>query len=124
VNRARLPRATGLASFFGGARSARNRNAGRPMASLAVRMHNAIIDIMAQLIVRNLEETLVRALKLRAAQRGISVEALHREILREALGGKRKGKHFKQALAAMPPVGDDDDFVIARDQDRPDDLSD
>ena len=40
---------------------------------------------MAQLLVRNIEEELVRILKLRAAQQGRSAEEEHREILRQAL---------------------------------------
>ena len=78
---------------------------------------------MAQLIVRDIDEAVVRALKLRAAARGVSAEAEHREILREALLSKRqKGASFKRALASMPDVGNDDDFVFERDVDRPDGL--
>ncbi|GFK92648.1 hypothetical protein NNJEOMEG_00473 [Fundidesulfovibrio magnetotacticus] len=40
---------------------------------------------MAQLIVRNLDEDLVRLLKQRAAAKGVSVESEHRRILEEAL---------------------------------------
>lgn len=40
---------------------------------------------MGQLIVRNLDDDLVRRLKLRAARRGRSAEAEHRAILEEAL---------------------------------------
>ena len=40
---------------------------------------------MAQLIVRNLDESLVRLLKQRAAAKGVSVESEHRRILEEAL---------------------------------------
>lgn len=40
---------------------------------------------MSQLIVRRVEADIVRKLKLRAARRGRSAEAEHREILREAL---------------------------------------
>lgn len=78
---------------------------------------------MAQLIVRDIDEKLVRALKLRAAQKGVSAEAEHREILRQALLGHRSSAHFKEALAAMPDVGSDEDFAIDRDRDRPDGLS-
>ena len=67
---------------------------------------------MAQLVVRNIEEALVRALKLRAAARGISAEAEHRAILREAL----------RARASLPGVGGDDDFKVERDMDRDDGL--
>ena len=78
---------------------------------------------MAQLVVRNIDEAVVKALKLRAAARGVSAEAEHREILREALlSRKRKGASFKRMLATMPEVGADEDFVFERDLDRPDGL--
>ena len=46
---------------------------------------------MATLTVRNLNENLVRRLRVRAAEHGRSAEAEHREILRAALegGGQR-----------------------------------
>lgn len=72
---------------------------------------------MAQLIVRNLEEEIVRALKLRAAQSGRSAEEEHREILRRALG-PRSSRSFKDALTAMPDVGDDADFARSDDLGR------
>ena len=40
---------------------------------------------MATLTVRNLDDDLVRALRIRAAEHGRSAEAEHREILRRAL---------------------------------------
>ena len=62
-----------------------------------------------QLIVRNLEEEVVRELKQRAARHGRSAEAEHREILRHALlPGKKKS--LKELLLEMPPVGEDGDF--------------
>lgn len=73
---------------------------------------------MAQLIVRNLDDDLVRALKLRAAQKHRSAEAEHREILREALGSRRSGKTLKDLLLAMPAVGEDSDFARPRDLGR------
>lgn len=76
---------------------------------------------MAQLIVRNLPETLVRALKVRASRNGRSAEAEHREILREALI-RRKGRSLKRLLAEMPSVGRDEDFARARDLGRDTDL--
>ncbi len=74
---------------------------------------------MAQLVVRNIDEEVVRALKLRAAERGVSTEAEHRALLREVLLGKSRAAQFKQALASMPDVGSDDDFAASRDKDRP-----
>lgn len=71
---------------------------------------------MGQLIVRNVDDELIRALKMRAAQKRRSAEAEHRDILREALAGRRKRKTLKDLLLDMPSVGDDADF------DRPKDL--
>ena len=45
---------------------------------------------MATLTVRNLDDSVVRALRVRAAERGRSAEAEHREILREVLTGIRQ----------------------------------
>ena len=44
---------------------------------------------MATLTVRNLEDDIVRALRIRAAEHGRSAEAEHREILRQVLTGSR-----------------------------------
>ena len=82
----------------------------------------AIKSQMAQLIVRELEESVVRALKVRAAKKGVSAEAEHRAILREVLL-RRSSRSFKEALLAMPDVGTDEDFAIERDLDRDDGLS-
>ena len=73
---------------------------------------------MGQLIVRNLDDELVRALRVRAAQRRRSAEAEHREILREALAPRRKGKTLKDLLLTMPTVGEDADFTRPRDLGR------
>ena len=65
---------------------------------------------MAQLMVRNLDETLVRALKKRAAQRNRSAEQEHRDILKQALLGPRR-RSLAEVLAAIPNVGKEEDFV-------------
>jgi antitoxin FitA len=64
---------------------------------------------MANLIVRNVDESIVKALKARAGRRGTSAEAEHRAILIEALMKPRR-KSFAEVLAAMPNVGKDADF--------------
>jgi plasmid stability protein len=82
---------------------------------LGRRQGGDIIDIVKraepgnQLIVRNLPEEVVRALKVRAARHGRSAEAEHREILREALLPAEK-RSLKEHLLAMPPGGEDADF--------------
>lgn len=73
---------------------------------------------MGQLIVRNVDNDLVLALKRRAAQHGRSAEAEHREILREALAEKVARPSFKDFLTSMPDLGDDDEFAPTRDLPR------
>jgi plasmid stability protein len=65
---------------------------------------------MAQLMVRNLPDELVLALKRRAARRNRSAEQEHREILKTALQGPRR-KVLADVLAGMPNVGEDEDFA-------------
>ncbi len=64
---------------------------------------------MAQLIVRNLSEDLVKALKQQAAKRNRSAEQEHREILKAALHAPRR-RSLADVLASMPDVGQDADF--------------
>ena len=64
---------------------------------------------MADLLVRGVDEELVRALKERAGAHGRSAEAEHREILAAALARPRK-RSFAEVLASMPDVGTDADF--------------
>ncbi len=72
---------------------------------------------MAQLIVRNLDERLVRLLKRRAAEHGCSAEEEHRRILEQALMPRRK-EGFKALLQRMPDVGEDEDFARIDDRGR------
>lgn len=72
---------------------------------------------MAQLMVRNLNEGLVKALKLRAAKHNRSAEQEHREILQEALRGPRR-RSLAEVLAAMPDVGKDSDFAREQSDNR------
>ena len=64
---------------------------------------------MASLVVRNLDEDIVRALKRRAAEHGRSAEAEHRAILEAALIKTRR-RSLAEVLASMPGVGCDEDF--------------
>jgi len=73
---------------------------------------------MSQLIVRRVEASIVQKLKLRAARRGRSAEAEHREILHEALEPRSRSGSLKALLLAMPAVGDDADFERPRDLGR------
>jgi plasmid stability protein len=80
---------------------------------------------MAQLLVRNLDPSVVKKLRLKAARDGVSMEEEHRRILRGALRvGPKKGRastrkkvvpkrrkmNFKEFLLSMPNVGTDADF--------------
>ena len=64
---------------------------------------------MADLLVRGVEEVLVRALKKQAGEHGRSAEAEHRAILKAALLSPPRRK-LADLLAAMPDVGRDADF--------------
>jgi plasmid stability protein len=74
---------------------------------------------VSQLIVRNIGQDIVGALKRRAARHGRSAEAEHREILRSALREDLERGSFKAFLASMPDVGADEDFLVERDLPRP-----
>lgn len=80
---------------------------------------------MAQLIVRNIEEDVVRALKISAAEHGRSAEEEHRELLRASLLGSRKPQaDFKSLLASIPAsIVADDDALFDRPLDTGRDIS-
>lgn len=65
---------------------------------------------MANLLVRGIDDSVVQALRERAARHGRSAEAEHREILAAALRRPKK-RTFAEVLAAMPNVGKDQDFA-------------
>ncbi|MFT7723916.1 MAG: DNA-binding protein [Roseateles sp.] len=68
---------------------------------------------MSSLIVRNVDDAIVKALKSRAARHGRSTEAEHRAVLADALLKTRR-RSPAEVLAAMPDVGEDADFVRAQ----------
>ncbi len=62
----------------------------------------------------------MKKLKQQAGAHGVSMEEEHRRILRESLLGKvAKKPSFKDALFAMPNVGEDADFERRPQLDRP-----
>ena len=69
---------------------------------------------MADLLVRGVDEELVRALKERAGAHGRSAEAEHREILAAALARPRR-RSFAEILASIPEAGTDADFARIHD---------
>jgi plasmid stability protein len=73
---------------------------------------------MGQLLIRDIDDELVRALERRAARHGRSAEAEHRAILREALTVEGARSSFKEFLASIPDVGEDEDFSFDRDMPR------
>jgi plasmid stability protein len=73
---------------------------------------------MANLIVRNVDERIVRALKSRAGKHGRSAEAEHRELLATVLLKSRK-KSFAEVLTSIPNVGKDADFARTDDDVSP-----
>jgi antitoxin FitA len=75
---------------------------------------------MPQLIVRQIEEKVVKKLKQQAGAHGVSMEEEHRRILREALLGRsKKSPSFKEFLLSMPNVGGDEDFARGPQLERP-----
>lgn len=79
---------------------------------------------MPNLLVRNVDEETVMALKAQAGEHGVSVEAEHRKILQTALH-RPKARSFIHTLLDIPNAGQDEDFlrsdnVIGRDSHVPD----
>ena len=72
---------------------------------------------MANLVVRNLDQRVVDALKRRAAGHGRSAEAEHRLILEQALLSPPK-RSFAEVLGSMPDVGEDSDFERTETRER------
>ena len=70
---------------------------------------------MANLVVRNLDQHIVDALKQRAVKHGRSMEAEHRALLEELLLHPKR-KSFTEVLAAMPNLGRDEDFERVEDE--------
>jgi plasmid stability protein len=83
------------------------------IASLSVFLYR--FSAVASLIVRDLDDRVVEALKALAARHKRSAEAEHRALLERALLKPRR-KTFSQALKAMPDVGLDTDFERVEDE--------
>ena len=78
------------------------------------------MTIMGQLLVRNIEDTIVQALKARARRSGRSVEAEHRAILEgvlqpEAVGFAELARRLRDSA---PPQQSDSADLIRHDRDR------
>ena len=73
---------------------------------------------MANLIVHNIDDAIVQALKQRASRHGISAEAEHRKILERVLLQPPK-KSLAEVLGSIPSVGNDADFEHMQDDPTP-----
>ncbi|HEX5325180.1 MAG TPA: hypothetical protein VFW75_00790 [Acetobacteraceae bacterium] len=75
---------------------------------------------MGQLLVRGLDDRLIRSLKERAARNGRSVEAEHRAILEVALGSPAQtfAERAARLRARLPPSTLDSTDLIREDRDR------
>ena len=74
---------------------------------------------MPQLILRQSDAKVVRQLKKRAGEHGVSMEEEHRRILRQTLLGTGEQRvSFKDYLRQMPNLGPDDFFKRDRDLGR------
>jgi plasmid stability protein len=69
---------------------------------------------MPSLVVRNLDESIINALKQRAVEHHRSTEAEHRAILAEVLLQPPR-KSFAEVMVAIPNVGVDSDFERVND---------
>ncbi|TAN67359.1 MAG: DNA-binding protein [Methylobacter sp.] len=78
---------------------------------------------MPSLVVRNLDESIINALKARAVAHHRSTEAEHRAILAEVLM-KPQRKSFAEALLNIPAVGSDADFMRLNNDARAPDVFD
>lgn len=67
----------------------------------------------ASLLVRGVDDAIVQALKERAARHGRSAEAEHRALLAQILLRPPR-RPLAEVLAAIPPVGRDEDFARAQ----------
>jgi plasmid stability protein len=67
---------------------------------------------VSQLLVRELDEAVVAALKAAAARHGRSAEAEHREILKLHLLAQPQRRSFKDVLKDMPYFDDDALFDV------------
>jgi len=76
---------------------------------------------VAQLIVRNIEDAVVRQLRMRAASHGVSMEEEHRRVLRTALLGEVKNrKSFSEMLLSIPKAtADESGDLFDRQRDLP-----
>lgn len=71
---------------------------------------------MANLLVRNVDDAIVEALKAQAREHGVSAEAEHRRILSEGVRTRPSRKSFAAVLSEIPSVGKDTEFERRQDE--------
>jgi len=71
---------------------------------------------MSQILIRKLDEAVVRKLRARAAAEGVSAEEEARRILRRSLVGDAPAMSLIDFLRTMPDV--DDDHIFERRKNR------
>jgi len=82
-----------------------------------MKQKNEEVIIMANLVVRNIDDDIVKALKEKAGRSGHSAEAEHRLILASVLLMPKR-KTFAEVIADMPNVGKDSDFERLQESDE------
>lgn len=75
---------------------------------------------MAQIIVRKLEDEVLRRLREEAAREGVSTEEEARRILRRSLLKEKPDMSFKEFLLTMPDI--EDDSIFERPPSKPRDV--
>ncbi len=73
---------------------------------------------MAQILIRKLEDSVVRKLRAKAASEGISAEEAARRILRRSLTGSAPAVSLIDYIRSMPDMGEDDS-IFERPKNKP-----
>lgn len=69
---------------------------------------------MANLIIQNIDDAIIKALEERANRHGVSIEVEHCKILEQVLLSPSR-KSFAEVLSLIPNVGKDADFERIQD---------
>jgi plasmid stability protein len=79
------------------------------IAALTAMLHMqqwfALEKVMAALTVRNLDPAIVRSLRIRAAEEGLSAEEMHRQILAQALQPAPTSAEIVRAFRRLGDLG-------------------
>ncbi|WFB37425.1 DNA-binding protein [Kiritimatiellota bacterium B12222] len=72
---------------------------------------------MKQLLVRNVEESLVKKLKIRAAENGVSAEEYHRRLLAESLNRPQEVREPLACYLVNHPILEELELPLSRSSD-------